>query len=356
LAVNAAGNFLSTAAQPAFGKSNCQWLFSNPTSDAIYLQQTNGGPAGPVNFSNLGVTIENTCYFGIGGTSYAGNATVKLARDADGILAQRNGTAKQTLRIYNTYTSATVYERAVMDWNGPTPGNLQIGTEFLGSGSGMAARPIDFVTGGVARWQISAAGHLMSAGVTDNLYDIGASGANRPRSLYVAGNSVFGNNVAALTATPLNVSFGGTFGSNAPGSQANLKWDLFNQNNANRYGIGMSSALMEFQAGNNNDGNFAWYTGSATERMKLTTAGNLLLGNTTAVSGARLEVTGAISATTTIKVTPVAVASLPAAATAGVGARSFVNDAMTPVFGSAVTGGGAVTVPVYSTGSAWNVG
>jgi hypothetical protein len=55
-------------------------------------------------------------------------------------------------------------------------------------------------------------------------------------------------------------------------------------------------------------------------------------------------------------VPPVAVASLPAAATAGAGARAFVNDATSPVFGSAVTGGGAVAVPVYSTGSAWNVG
>jgi len=52
----------------------------------------------------------------------------------------------------------------------------------------------------------------------------------------------------------------------------------------------------------------------------------------------------------------VAVASLPAAATAGAGARMFVNNALSPVFGSAVVGGGAVTVPVYSTGSAWNVG
>jgi hypothetical protein len=54
--------------------------------------------------------------------------------------------------------------------------------------------------------------------------------------------------------------------------------------------------------------------------------------------------------------TPIAVANLPAAATAGAGARMFVNNALTPVFGSAVVGGGAVTVPVYSTGSAWNVG
>ncbi len=53
---------------------------------------------------------------------------------------------------------------------------------------------------------------------------------------------------------------------------------------------------------------------------------------------------------------PVAVASLPAAATAGAGARGFVTDALTPVYGSTVTGGGAVKVPVYSDGTNWIVG
>jgi hypothetical protein len=37
-------------------------------------------------------------------------------------------------------------------------------------------------------------------------------------------------------------------------------------------------------------------------------------------------------------------------------ARAFVNDALAPVFGAAVAGGGAVTVPVYYTGAAWFVG
>ena len=50
------------------------------------------------------------------------------------------------------------------------------------------------------------------------------------------------------------------------------------------------------------------------------------------------------------------VAGLPAAATAGSGARAFVTDALAPVFGSAVAGSGAVKVPVYSDGAAWNVG
>jgi hypothetical protein len=50
------------------------------------------------------------------------------------------------------------------------------------------------------------------------------------------------------------------------------------------------------------------------------------------------------------------VATLPSAATSGVGARSFVTNALTPVFGSAVVGGGAVATPVYSNGTNWIVG
>lgn len=57
-----------------------------------------------------------------------------------------------------------------------------------------------------------------------------------------------------------------------------------------------------------------------------------------------------------IQQTTTTVAALIAAATAGAGARSIVSDALAPTFGAAVTGGGAVVVPVYSTGTAWNVG
>jgi hypothetical protein len=50
------------------------------------------------------------------------------------------------------------------------------------------------------------------------------------------------------------------------------------------------------------------------------------------------------------------VATLPSAATSGVGARAFVSDALAPAFGSTVVTGGAVKVPVYSDGTAWKVG
>lgn len=55
-----------------------------------------------------------------------------------------------------------------------------------------------------------------------------------------------------------------------------------------------------------------------------------------------------------IQLSPFVVATLPTDLAAG--AKTFVSDALIPVFGSPVTGGGAVTVPVYFDGAAWNVG
>ena len=50
------------------------------------------------------------------------------------------------------------------------------------------------------------------------------------------------------------------------------------------------------------------------------------------------------------------VGSLPAAATAGAGARSFVTDASATTFLSTVAGGGANKVPVVSDGTNWLIG
>jgi len=155
------------------------------------------------------------------------------------LLEQRNGTNAQTFRVYNTYPG-TNNEWGEFDWQ-TTVGTLRIGTNKAASGS---SRGISFTIGGTPVWDISTAGHFRATSI-DNTFDIGGSGGNRPRNVYVG---------------------------------------------------------------------------------------------------------------TSLLVRPVTVANLPAAATAGVGARSFVTDALNPVFGSAVTGGGAVPVPVYSTSSAWNVG
>jgi len=50
------------------------------------------------------------------------------------------------------------------------------------------------------------------------------------------------------------------------------------------------------------------------------------------------------------------VATLPSAVTSGTGARTFVSDALAPVFGATVVTGGAIATPVYSDGTNWKVG
>lgn len=56
------------------------------------------------------------------------------------------------------------------------------------------------------------------------------------------------------------------------------------------------------------------------------------------------------------KVSPVTVANLPNAVTAGAGARAFVTDANSATFNATAVGGGANLVPVFSDGSAWRIG
>ena len=63
-----------------------------------------------------------------------------------------------------------------------------------------------------------------------------------------------------------------------------------------------------------------------------------------------------VLASSYIKVTPVSVANLPSAVTAGAGARAFVSDATASTFASTVVGGGAINIPVYSDGTDWKVG
>ena len=183
--------------------------------------------------------------FSVGGANNSARGTSLLLDGAANTLALRNGANAQTFNVYNTYTNASNYERAVFGYGS---NQINLGSDVAGSGAhrklNILGAGIDFYTAGVGiRWSISTSGHFIAA--TDNQFDIGASGANRPRNVYVS----------------------------------------------------------------------SWI------RMAVTTVG-----------------------------------ALPAAATAGAGARMFVSDALAPTFGSAVASGGSVTVPVYSTGSAWNVG
>lgn len=87
----------------------------------------------------------------------SGLSNARLYFGGTGIIDQRNGTAAQTLRIYNTYTDGSNYERGVFDW-GTTSNILSIGTQAAGTGT---VRDIRFIVGG---------GLVMIAQATGNLF------------------------------------------------------------------------------------------------------------------------------------------------------------------------------------------
>lgn len=95
----------------------------------------------------------------------------------------------------------------------------------------------------------------------------------------------------------------------------------------------------------------------------LTVSNEITLGNGN-VSAFRIpgvaltvtEVPGSLSGAGYINNGTTTVSGLPAASTAGAGARAFVTDATATTFASTVAGGGANSVPVYSDGTNWKIG
>jgi hypothetical protein len=314
--------------------------YLNSVGVATRLRFDDGGGAG----SGAGLFLGNTGIVGwhsLLRTDTTTPDTILLRDGYPNTLALRNGANAQTFNVYNTYYNAGLdYERGTFDWKG-TANVLRIGTEKFGGGQARSVdvistgqiflttgpgSSIDFRPAGITRWNIHTPGNLWAT--TDNAYDIGASGANRPRNIYVGTSIVVGasDGVAGSITVGIGASKGIIFG--------------------NRGQIGAVG-----------DGVFGFvdFAGSSFSRLQL--GPNTDSAPAIARDGAGIKFTGAAAGSTSwIKVPPVAVGSLPVAATAGAGARAFVNDASAPVFGTAVAGGGAVLVPVYCTGSAWNVG
>jgi hypothetical protein len=149
-------------------------------------------------FSNGQLTA--TAGFTLGAT--AGAPDVFMVRDAANAFALRNGVNPQKSCVYNTYTDASNYEAVCIDWT--TSVNVADIKAFA-AGTG-TSRPVRIVgpTGaafGVGEanigdnFSITTSGNLV-AGV-DNTYDIGASGANRPRNLYVGSGILAGGGIGA---------------------------------------------------------------------------------------------------------------------------------------------------------------
>ena len=94
------------------------------------------------------VRINSTSGLTIGASAASTNLVGAL-----NILEQYQSTSAQRFSVYNTYTSATNYERGVFDWI-TTANTLRIGTEKGSSGG--TARDLVLVTDGTTRLTIGA--------------------------------------------------------------------------------------------------------------------------------------------------------------------------------------------------------
>jgi hypothetical protein len=190
----------SGALRLSAGTKTAPALAATGTNTGIYFRastffEATDGTNVFVSAQSAGMTLASGMLFGwSGGFPDSTGSDVELYRDATDALAQRRGTNAQTFRIYNTFTDASNYERLNIVATGSS---FELVCQSAGTGTSRplqlkagASSGVFFGGGGAVQWQVNASGHFLTQ--TDNTYDIGASGATRPRDLFVGGGLTTG--------------------------------------------------------------------------------------------------------------------------------------------------------------------
>jgi hypothetical protein len=172
-----------------------------------------------------------------------------------------------------------------------TPGDIAFSTGNTGS-SGSS------VVDGTDRWKIvGSTGHIFA--VADNTYDIGASGANRPRDLWLGRNlDIAGNVTVHGTCTGCGGSGGGS-------SPLTTKGDLYVYGTGNaRLGVGADNSCLVADstqalglkwgacASGSGSGSFATLTGQPTDNASLASALNAKANDAAVVHTSGAETIG----------------------------------------------------------------
>jgi hypothetical protein len=140
----------------------------------IENEATGSGPiisaAGDDASVDLNISGKGSGLVNIGSDVTIGSTDVILARDAANILAQRNSTTAQELRVYNTYTDASNYELATLGW---ATNVLVLGSESAGTGS---ARAVSVVYDGTEKINVATNVSIPSGDLSvTNDIDLGGS-------------------------------------------------------------------------------------------------------------------------------------------------------------------------------------
>lgn len=377
---------------------------SNSTTFTDYATAFFGVPSAGTN-----VTLTNAWSIRLGGGLKF--TTSALVNEASNTLALKNSTNAQIFRAYSTTASSGSYgylAAGVTDAGVATADTLFIGT----GGTGAALTKMAFAVNGttqvsMASGGITAQNHLLFS--ADNTYDIGASGATRPRTGYFSGKVLSGTpttaaiNAATSTTGSLIVSNAvgatGIFESTAANSSGSGGGVLLYQNSGSAAASGTRIGVFLFGGISSNSGTtyrnsvavagFAsenWADGSAyggriefattanttttrTTRLIIGNSGVITLGATEASTVPALKPSSAVlqvrlgddTAFTDISArgvihNGVTYANLPGTPTAGTVA--YVTDASNAgaAWGDSVTAGGSTNkYLVWYNGTNWTV-
>jgi hypothetical protein len=199
-------------------------VFSLAKTGTLLVGAAGGGATFQVNTSDgLARTFSTGGFAFTSSASADGTADVFLRRDAAGAVGQRNATSAQSYCAYNTYTDSSNWEKGCLDWQ-TSAGLLLIGAQKLGSGT---SRQVRFV-GGSFQFTTDSGGNLLQVTAggnltwnTDNASDIGASGATRPRNVYVGGFVSLAGDLVASNGTGITWATASILKGSANGA---LRW------------------------------------------------------------------------------------------------------------------------------------
>ena len=270
--------------------------------------------SGEVTFA---ATANAVAYANVSGTPTLGNiATINIDGDAANVLYGNGAFAaapagatygdSNVITLMGAFGSSPIFTSGLVTGDGGGLGNI-VGANVSGA---VPLATFATTANAVALANVTGSGNIASINIDGS-----------------AGNVLYGNGVFAAASSPAltgdgyqlaNLTGANVSGTVALATTAVLAQEVINSAQPNIGSVGTLSTL-------------------------------LVSGNVTGQSY--------VSATTALQTTPVITSALPAAATAGAGARSMVTDADAgSVFGTALTGAGSLTLPVFSDGTIWRVG
>lgn len=174
------------------------------TDNAIFVADGTSGNKGKGTVVTIAPTTGAIAFnTDIGALQFGAAKDAVLSRGGPDILEQKRGANAQTLNVYSTFTDTGNYGRVSTHWDGTgflvepqTNGTGNIGYIIFGNlnlcqtyldGTSVTIRSGTTIT--------LNGGNVLFG--TDNTYDIGASGATRPRTIYAA-TSVLAPNIPVV--------------------------------------------------------------------------------------------------------------------------------------------------------------